>query len=1049
MATVERSSQSAIGPRLAKVLPMLMALIALMGANSVYLLAITVLGQEYQTAFYLYMVLLHLGLGLLLVPLVGGFIVGHMYRALRHPNRKAVRAGLVVLVCSILVVLSGILLVRFEGFLDIRDPAIRSIVYWIHVLTPVGAIVAYLVHRRAGPPLKWQWAAAWAAAVAGFTVVMASLHHQPLNWGRPGPREGARYFFPSAIRTASGNFIPARVLMLDKYCAECHPDAYEQHLKSAHRAASFSNPWYLFSVRETRRVSMKREGSVRAARWCAGCHDVVPFLSGEFESDRFDDPEYDPSKDAMASAGITCVTCHAVTNVNTRTGNAALTIEEPPLYPFTFSKNPVLRWLNRQLTKAKPALHKRTFLKPFHRPRQPDDPPDAIRQAEFCGACHRVHLPFAVTHYKDWLRGQDHYGAFLASGVSGHGVESFYYPERAALGCADCHMPLKASNDFGARRFDESGELKIHDHSFVGANTAVATFFGNEDQVRAHQEFLSSGKLRIDVFGLREGGTIDGELLAPIRPELPVLKPGTSYLVEVVIRTLKIGHLFTQGTIDSNEIWVDITARLNGKVIGRSGAMDEDGYVDPWSHFVNALVLDRHGNRIDRRNAQDIFVKLYDHQIPPGAAQVVHYRLNLPEDASGHLELEVRLNYRKFDRIYMDYVFGRGKGPELPVTVICSDRVILPVGAPSAGIPEQPAPAPQWQRWNDYGIGLLLEGQSSGRQGELRQALEAFRQVARLGSPHGYVNQARVYIKEGNLVAAVEMLQKAAQADPPYPYPWVITWLTGVVNKQNGFLEEAISNFKELLSDELAAQLRHRGFDFRKNAKLWTALGATQFELAKLYRKRNRREEYRRLLHEAARSLEEALVYEPEFLTAHFHLGLIYQQLADDIASREIASSGPDIERDWMPSNTLRERFRKLRGIREREEFVDECLRLARAIVAYADPSAPREKFQGKPGLLQELLAKAKTMYKERQNTPGVETRALAWLVATLHQQLHGLYLPDPEAKNRAIAIHRARNPAADHAAEGVVIYDLHRPGAPGLASASEPSSNASAPSGL
>jgi hypothetical protein len=29
--------------------------------------------------------------------------------------------------------------------------------------------------------------------------------------------------------------------------------------------------------------------------------------------------------------------------------------------------------------------------------------------------------------------------------------------------------------------------------------------------------------------------------------------------------------------------------------------------VDPWSHFVNVYMLDREGNRIDRRNPQDIF----------------------------------------------------------------------------------------------------------------------------------------------------------------------------------------------------------------------------------------------------------------------------------------------------------------------------------------------------------------------------------------------------------------------------------------------------------
>ena len=60
---------------------------------------------------------------------------------------------------------------------------------------------------------------------------------------------------------------------------------------------------------------------------------------------------------------------------------------------------------------------------------------------------------------------------------------------------------------------------------------------------------------------------------------------------------------------------------------------------------IAAYLLDRDGNRIDRRNPQDIFTPLYDHQIPPGAGQVVHYRLTVPEDQSGPPDLEVRLQY--------------------------------------------------------------------------------------------------------------------------------------------------------------------------------------------------------------------------------------------------------------------------------------------------------------------------------------------------------------------------------------------------------------------
>src|SRR5262249_50738055 len=185
--------------------------------------------------------------------------------------------------------------------------------------------------------------------------------------------------------------------------------------------------------------------------------------------------------------------------------------------------------------------------------------------------------------------------------------------------------------------------------------------------------------LRVDIFGLREGGEIDGHLIAPLRPEAPVLSPGKKYLVEVVVRTLAIGHPFSQGTVDSNEIWVELAAKSGGEVIGHSGGIDPGGYVDPYAHFINVYMLDRNGNRIDRRNPQDIFVPLYNKQIPPGAGQVVHFALEVPEGAVGPIALEAKVNYRKFDRIYMDYVFGRGKGPELPIVVMAKDAVRVAV----------------------------------------------------------------------------------------------------------------------------------------------------------------------------------------------------------------------------------------------------------------------------------------------------------------------------------------------------------------------------------
>ena len=35
------------------------------------------------------------------------------------------------------------------------------------------------------------------------------------------------------------------------------------------------------------------DGNVQGSRFCAGCHDPVPFFSGAFDDPKFDDPSFD------------------------------------------------------------------------------------------------------------------------------------------------------------------------------------------------------------------------------------------------------------------------------------------------------------------------------------------------------------------------------------------------------------------------------------------------------------------------------------------------------------------------------------------------------------------------------------------------------------------------------------------------------------------------------------------------------------------------------------------------------------------------------------
>ncbi len=902
-----------VTPRLRIVLYVVLILFGVLAANGLYLTSITWLqhfsGQVYENRLYQIMFMGHLGLGLLLIVPAVGFGLIHMWRARNRRNRRAVKIGYGLLTVSFVILISGLLLMRV-GSLNIVNPTTRNVVYWMHIIAPLAAIWLYWLHRLVGPRIKWhvgrRVALATAVLVAALVAIQAS---DPRRSHQQAP-DG--YFQPSLARTATGQFIDVETIMNDEYCLRCHKDIHDSWVHSVHKLSSFNNPAYRASVRETRRVVAERAGSLQASRWCAGCHDPVPFFTG-----KFDDPDYDDVGDETAHAGITCTACHAIQSIDSHVGNADYTIDEPQHYPFAYSKNSVLKKLNELMVKAKPSFHKREMLKPFH------------KTAEFCGTCHKVSLPGELTAYKDWLRGQNHYDSYLLSGVSGHGARSFYYPPRAEGNCNECHMPALASNEFGAKYSEAVGGLAVHDHRFPSANSALSYWTGDQEGIEAHRKILKNS-LRVDLFGLRVGGSVDDRLIAPLGDQVKV-EAGQTYLLETVLRTKTLGHHFTQGTTDSNQVWVEITARQGDRVIGKSGHRDRRQAVDPWSHFVNTFMLDREGNRINRRNGQDIFIPLYSHQIPPGAGQTIHYRFQVPEDLDQPIEVTARLLYRKFDTEYLDFVrrdrdpavdpldLGKPGDPnDLPIIEISRDTITLAADDPTE--PASDNQVPTWQRWNDYGIGMLLKGKA-----ELKQAAEAFAMVESLGRFDGPLNLARVQFAEGDLDEATRSLARAAEMDPPPP-TWTHGWLSGIVNRQQGNLEAAAESLRAVLETKIP----DRGFDFSLDYMVRNQLGLALIDLAQRADVMGKEAEFKTLLEDAKSQFQQVLEVDSENVAAHANLVQIFS----------------------------------MTGETDRQQH---------------------------------------------------------------HHRLHSRYKPDNNAAELAIPEARRRYPAANHAAEALVIYDLHR----------------------
>ncbi|WP_145357280.1 tetratricopeptide repeat protein [Alienimonas californiensis] len=938
LAAARRPVRPAVGPRLRVLLGVAFVLLALLGANSAYLVgvrALGIFGVDLLNWFVPWMLLGHVALGALVAGPLGLFALLHGATAWRRGNRVAALAGATLVAASAGLFLTGALLCRVEGFEFTERLARldRGLIYWLHVALPVLCLILYGLHRRAGRPIRWRLGRNYALATAAVVALMCGAHSlDPRTWRAVSPEEGAEYFEPSLARTVGGTFIPAERLMTDDRCAECHPDAAAAHAFGAHKHSSFNNPFYLAAVRKTREAMLARDGNVHVARWCAGCHDPVPLASGAF-----DDPFYQDVTDPTAHAGITCAVCHGITEIGLHggvRGNADFLLEAAEPYPFEGSDEPILKWLNRQLVRAKPALHKRSMLKPLH------------QSSEFCATCHKVSLPEALNDYK-WLRGQNHYDSFRLSGVSGGGATGFYYPPQAHANCNACHMPRTPSGDVAATPGPD-GVLSVHDHTFRGANTALAWLHGSTDAYRAHNDILRDS-LRVDLFGVREGGEVDGALTAPLRPDVPTLTPGETVLLEVAVRTLTLGHAFTEGTADSNQAWVEIVVSSGGRTLFASGAEPAMDDVDPAAHVFDTFPVDRNGNRIARRNVRDLFAVLYNHQIPPGAAASLHYRLPVPGDLTAPLTVTARVRYRKFRPDFMRFVrdAARPDDPPLrkdwerpPIVTICTDSVTFPV----AGLPEElnaavnnpPRDVPAWERWNDYGIGALLKGTA-----ELRQAADAFSQVEELGRADGSLNLARALHDAGDVTGATAALDRAVGRPEP-PSSWRTDWLRGVLNRESGRPAEAVEDLLNVLrwdrppTEEMTA----RGFDFGADDRVANLLGRTYTDLA---RRAVDEAERNRLQTLAIDAFERVLEVDVENVTALDNLARLHRERGESERADELRA----LHAKYKPDDVA-----AARALRLAREKYPNAAKAAEATVIYdltpPPPRAPREP--GPPG---------------------------------------------------------------------------------------------------
>ena len=638
-------------------------------------------------------------------------------------------------------------------------------------------------------------------------------------------------FLPSQALTSSGRFIEPSRFPSAAHCGRCHEDTHREWRQSAH-ANSFRAPFYTKSVE----LLIKEKG-IESTRHCEGCHNPIALFSGALTPGSKLDRSFDED-------GVTCSVCHSIQRIQ-HVGGTGSYVMGVPSDIVAADGMPIPGEASYDEILAHPDRHSRAVMKDFY------------RTPEFCAVCHKASIPRMLNGYK-WLRAFSVYDEWQQSSWSQETPLPFYKKDTVST-CQTCHMAaVDSSQDYGAK----SG--KIRSHRFLGANTAIPAFYGYREQLDKVREFLKDA-VAVDFFGI--------EKESPNRKSTPDvvlgeqqfnLAPGETITVDLVIQNRKIGHSLVPEQRDFYECWVEFVATdANGKILYRSGYLEPNGYLEEHAHSYTNRLISSSGEFLNLHQVWNTKAKGYDNTILPGRSDLVRYRFHIPPASHGPLAITAKVTYRRFRRSYTDFVFQSSR--DFPITEIASQTVMLNLG------PNQRKPRTdqktELQRWNNYGIALL-------GQFQYWQAEKVFQKVVQIDPSYadGYINVALAQYSElienkkegpdgvGNMsfvnaayekyLPALNALGRALQLSPRNPRA---LYYQGVIYRLQNRLSAAAENQKLLVSA------------FPRFRQVRQELGYVNY-LQKNYSE--------------ARSQFQALQsINPDDLTAHYYLSLIYRQL--------------------------------------------------------------------------------------------------------------------------------------------------------------------------
>lgn len=505
------------------------------------------------------------------------------------------------------------------------------------------------------------------ASYAIFKLIDTSYQRQktvfPVNYEYV---YGDNPFRPSQIETPGSNFIHKYDIAKSFECATCHSDIVEQWASSAHRLAAM-DPAYITNVK-----LYKARTSVAATRYCDGCHVPVALLTGAVTTGG----KHGRKAKIAANEGVSCKTCHSITDVVHTHGVASFFFSPAQHYPFETTTHSVLKGVRNFLIKTNPDKHKESFGN------------EVLGESSMCSTCHAQYMDKDVNQW-GWVKMQDDYSPWLSSphaNPQGEGHES-----KKVTRCQDCHMRKVVANDPSA---DSNG--MVRDHRFIGSNTMLPILRDDKVQLDKTIKFLKNNKMEVAILKPLEQPvnkstkiSAPAQLSAGTKPAqnavlqgahiAPHLYSGEEAALRIQVTNTGVGHNFPGGTSDITQAWLHVTVTdASGNTVFESGKVDEFEYVDPDAHFYRTIPIDKHNMPVWQHDLLRKVGEVSRTTIAAGKSDIAEFTFVVPDLVRGDITITAALNYRKLNTRYARWAL-KDKYVPLPITEMARDELSVSV----------------------------------------------------------------------------------------------------------------------------------------------------------------------------------------------------------------------------------------------------------------------------------------------------------------------------------------------------------------------------------